>query len=47
MFKALRFATKENLKVRLKGKVKAGVFIFSKKIEIDETKTIPGSSFKL
>ncbi|MBL4862487.1 MAG: LEA type 2 family protein [Crocinitomicaceae bacterium] len=47
MFRALKFATKENIKIRLKGKVKAGVFIFSKKIDIDESKTISGSIFRM
>jgi len=45
LMKAMKFATKKEVKVRLKGKVKGGVFIFSKKFEMDETKTIPGASF--
>ena len=47
LFKALKFATKKEIKVRLKGRIKGGVFIFSKKFEFDETKTVPGSSFKM
>jgi len=45
--KAMKFATKKEIKVRLKGKIKGGVFIFSKKFDFDETKTIPGASFKI
>lgn len=43
MMKALGLVRKDNVTVRLKGKAKAGVFIFSKKVELDKTKTIPGS----
>jgi len=42
MLKAMRFIRKDKLKVQLKGKAKAGVFIFSKKIEIDEVKIVDG-----
>jgi LEA14-like dessication related protein len=41
--KLLALAAKGEVKVRLKGKLKAGVFIFSKKIDFDETKTISTS----
>ena len=47
LMKALKFAAKKEIKVQLKGKIKGGVFIFSKKFEFDETKTIPGASFKM
>ena len=47
MLKLLKHATKSEINVRLRGKVKAGVFIFSKKFEMDETKTIPGNVLKL
>lgn len=47
LMKAMKFAAKKEIKVRLKGKIKGGVFIFSKKFDFDETKTIPGASFKL
>lgn len=47
MMKLMKYATKSEVEVRLKGKAKAGIFIFSKKFEIDQTKTISGSSFKL
>lgn len=42
MLKAMRLMSKDKLKVQLKGKAKAGVFIFSKKMEIDETKMVNG-----
>jgi len=47
MMKLMAYATKPQIEVQLKGKAKAGIFIFSKKMEIDETKTISGSSFKI
>lgn len=47
MLKALSLVRKNDVKVRLKGKAKAGVFIFSKKLSVDETKTIPGSALKM
>lgn len=42
----ISLATKGDVKVRLKGKIKGGVFIFSKKLEFDETRTMNASSFK-
>ena len=42
MFKAMKFIRKDKLKVQLKGKAKAGVFIFSKKLDVDEVKVIDG-----
>ena len=47
LIKAMKFATMKEIEVRLKGKIKGGVFIFSKKFDFDETKTIPGASFKI
>jgi hypothetical protein len=47
LMRMMQYASQESIKVQLKGKVKGGVFIFSKKFEIDETKTIPGASFKI
>ena len=38
----MRYASKENVNVRIKGKVKGGVWIFSKKIEIGEKRQISG-----
>ena len=43
---ALSLAGKGDLKVRLKGKIKGGVFIFSKKLEFDETRTMNAGSFR-
>lgn len=45
MKKALRAALAGDVTVRMKGKVKAGVFIFSKKVDFDETRTIDASKF--
>lgn len=47
LLKAMKYATQKEIKVRLTGKIKGGVFIFSKKVDFDETKTIPGASFKM
>ena len=47
LMKAMKYATQDKIKIRLSGKVKGGVFIFSKKFEINETKTISGASFKM
>ena len=47
MLKLLKHATKSEINVRLKGKVKAGVFIFSKKFDVNETTTIDGSNLRL
>lgn len=38
--KLLRYAMQKEVKVRIKGKAKGGVFIFSKKFDVDETKAI-------
>jgi len=46
MMKALGLAMKGNVEVRLKGKIKGGVFIFSKKLDFDETRTMNGRSFR-
>jgi len=42
MMMIFRNATKENVTIRFKGKVKGGVWIFSKKIAVDETRQVPG-----
>ena len=47
MRKVMKYALKKEIKIRLVGKVKAGVFIISKKLKVDETKTIDGSKFGL
>ena len=43
----MKFAGRDEVEVRLKGKAKGGVFIFSKKIEIDEKTTISGKGLGL
>ncbi len=45
--KAMKYALKDNLKIRLVGKVKGSVFLFSKKFEVNETKTIDGAKLKI
>ena len=47
MFTALRYAKKDQVKVRIKGKVKGGIFFLSKKVEIDETKTVSGKDLNI
>lgn len=47
MMKLMAYASQPQIEVQLKGKAKAGIFIFSKKMEIDEKKTISGSNFKI
>ena len=47
MFTALRYVKKDQVKVRIKGKVKGGIFFLSKKVEVDETKTISGKDLNL
>lgn len=44
LLKAMKYAGRDEIKIRLSGKVKGGVFIFSKKFEINETKTISGAN---
>jgi hypothetical protein len=46
MITVLKYSRKDNVAVRIKGKVKGGVWIFSKKMEIDETKTVSGKDLK-
>ena len=47
LFKALRFANKEKLQIRLAGDVKAGALLITKKIHIDKTKIIDGINLGL
>jgi hypothetical protein len=47
MRKAIRFAMKKDLKIRIKGYVKGSVYGISKKVLIDETKTIDGRALKM
>lgn len=46
MMKALGLAMKGEVTVRMTGKIKGGVFIFSKKLDFDESRKINGSSFR-
>ena len=47
MITALRYSKADSVEVRLKGKVKGGVFILSKKFELDEKRTISGKNLRL
>jgi len=47
LMKMMRYAAQGEVEVRLKGKAKAGVFIFSKKMDIDEKKKISTSGMSL
>ena len=47
MFKLMRYITKKEITLRVKGKVKGSVLGFSKKIEINEKKTIRTKDLKL
>lgn len=47
MFRALKFVNMNKLEIRLKGKVKGGVWMFGKKFDVNETRTISGSDLKL
>ena len=47
LMKLMGYAAKGQVEVRLKGKAKGGVFIFSKKIEIDETKKVSTAGMKM
>ena len=46
LFKLLRFANKDRIQVRLTGKVKAGICIIGKNIEVNQTRTIKGARLK-
>ena len=46
-FSLMKFATMKELSVRFKGRVKGTVYGISKKVDIDETKTLDGSKLKL
>jgi len=47
MFKVMSLLSQSNVELRLTGKVKASVFIVSKKVDVDERKTIDLSSLGL
>ena len=46
MFRAMTLLNKSKIELRLTGKVKAGVWFVSKKIEVDERKTFDPSILK-
>ncbi|MEJ6775806.1 MAG: LEA type 2 family protein [Crocinitomicaceae bacterium] len=46
MLRALFFINKKQLEICLKGKVKVGVWMFGKKFDVNETRTIRGSDLK-
>ena len=43
----LRYAGKQSVKVSFKGKVRAGVWFFSKKINVDTTFSVAGNQLKI
>ena len=45
--KAMKYALRKDLKVRLSGYVKGSVYGISKKVKVDETKTIDGRQLKM
>ncbi|GAB5416688.1 MAG: hypothetical protein Crog4KO_21770 [Crocinitomicaceae bacterium] len=47
LMKMMQYAGQSEVEVRLKGKAKGGVFIFSKKMDIDETKKISTSGMRM
>lgn len=46
LLQSLGIAAKGDVQVRLTGKIKGGVFIFSKKIDFDETRTMNAKSLR-
>ncbi len=44
MITVLKYATKDKVDLHIKGKVKAGVWLISKKIDVDEIKSISGKN---
>lgn len=46
MFTLLRYAGKENIPLQIKGILKGGVFIFTKKFKVNETRNVSGKIFK-
>lgn len=47
MFKLLRLANQDNVTVRMKGKVKAGVWFVSKKIDVNESRSLNGINLNM
>lgn len=46
LMKAMGLALKGDVVVRMTGKIKGGVFIFSKKLDFDESRTMSGRSLR-
>lgn len=46
LMKAMGLALKGDVVVRMTGKIKGGVFIFSKKLDFDESRTVNGKSLR-
>lgn len=47
MFRLMRLAGSENVTVRMSGKVKAAVWFISKKVDVDESRSLNGLNLKL
>lgn len=47
MFKLMRLAGSENITVRMSGKVKAAVWFISKKVDVNESRSLNGLNLKL
>jgi LEA14-like dessication related protein len=47
LFSLIKYAKKETVNIRLKGKVRGGVFFVSKKFLVDETQTISGKDLRI
>jgi LEA14-like dessication related protein len=47
MFRLMRLAGAENVTVRMSGKVKAAVWFISKKVDVNESRTMDGINLKL
>ena len=45
LLKAMKQVGKQEVSIRLKGKAKAGVFLFSKKMDVDRTINVPTKTF--
>lgn len=46
MLSMLRFSAKETVNLRVSGKLKGGIWFFSKKIKVDQTTQIPGKNLR-
>ncbi|OFZ08432.1 MAG: hypothetical protein A3D92_22000 [Bacteroidetes bacterium RIFCSPHIGHO2_02_FULL_44_7] len=47
MFRAMRLAGEENVTVRMQGKVKAGVWFVSKKVDVNESRSLNAMNLNL